>query len=93
MGTTKRADPHHPVVAHTDEDIHKQVQETAILARAAQVLVDLHVTDWVTAQQENSILKTVMEWISDWKVQDLKHFLAKMQIPKKGKLSSESERS
>ena len=65
---TKRADAHHPAVADADEDIHKQVWETAILARAAQVCVDLHVTNWVTANQEDLILKTLIEWISDWKV-------------------------
>ena len=35
MGTTERVDAHDPVVAKGDEEIHKQVQETAILARAA----------------------------------------------------------
>ena len=42
---TERADAHHSVVADTDEEIDKQVQETVILVRAAQVHVDLHVTD------------------------------------------------
>ena len=37
--------------------------------------VNLHVTDWVAAQQEDPILKIVMEWISIHKVQDLKHLL------------------
>ena len=39
------------------EEIHKQVQETAILARITQVCVDLHVTNWVTAQQEDQYSK------------------------------------
>ena len=46
-----------------------------ILARATQACIKLHVTDWVTAQQEDPILKTVIEWISNQKVQDLKHLL------------------
>ena len=37
--------------------------------------VNLHVTDWVAVQQENPILKIVMEWISFHKVQDLKHLV------------------
>ena len=49
------------MVAHADEEIHKQVQETVILARTAQVHVDLHVTNWVTAQQEDLILKTMIK--------------------------------
>ena len=73
VGTTERADAHDPVVAKADEEIHKPIQETVILAQAA--CVDLHVTDWVTVQQEDPILKTAIEWISGWKVQDLKHLL------------------
>ena len=61
VGMTNRADVHHLLVADADEEIYKHVQETAILARAAQVCVDLHVTNWVTTQQEDSILKTVIE--------------------------------
>ena len=59
MGTTKRADAHHLALADADKEIHKQVQETAILARATQVHVDLHVTNWVTTQQEDLILKLI----------------------------------
>ena len=66
MGTTERADAHDPVVAKADDKIHKPVQQTVILAGAA--CVDLHVTDWVTTQQEDPILKTVIEWISGQKV-------------------------
>ena len=31
--------------------------------------------DWVTAQQEDPVLKIVIEWISSIKVQDLRHLL------------------
>ena len=56
IGVTNRADIQDPVVAKADEDIPKPVQETAALARAAQTWVDIHVTDWVTTQQEDPIL-------------------------------------
>ena len=49
MGTTQRVDAHDLPMAEADEEIHKQVQETAVWAWAAQALVNLHVTDWVTA--------------------------------------------
>ena len=52
-------------MAEADEEIHKPVLETVILARAAQPCVNLHVTDWVTAQQEDPLLKTIIEWISN----------------------------
>ena len=51
MGTAERVD--------ADEEINKQVQDAANLARAAQGHVDLHVTNWVITQQEDLILKTV----------------------------------
>ena len=75
MGSTGRADAHDPVVAETDEEIHKQVWEATIQARATHMHVSLHVTDWVAAQWEDSVLKAMINWISNWKVQDLKHLL------------------
>ena len=85
MGMTKRSDAHYPVVTDADEEIHKQVQETAILARATKMHVDLHMTDWVTTKQENSILNTMIEWISNQKLQDLKHLLGKDTNTEEGK--------
>ena len=73
VGATKRADAHDPAVDKADDKIHKPVQGTAILAWAA--CIDLHMTDRVTTQQEDPILKTTFKWISGWKVQDLKHLL------------------
>ena len=72
---TEWADAHDLVVAEADEEIHKQVQETANLARATWAHVNLHMTDWVTFQQEDPILKTMIELISNQKVQDVKHLL------------------
>ena len=93
MGMTERADDHDLMVAEADEEIHKQVWETAILARTTQAWVNLHVTDWVTAKQENPILKTTIEWIFNWKLQDLKHLLGDGAHTEEGKLSYESGRS
>ena len=72
--TTGRADAHDPSVAEADERIHKQVEETAVQAWAIHMCVNLHVMDWVAAQ-EDPILKIAMEWISTHNVQDLKHLL------------------
>ena len=73
MGAIDRLDTHNLVVAKADEEIHKPDQEPVILTQAA--CIDLHVTDWVTMQQDDLILKTTNEWISCQKVQDLKHLL------------------
>ena len=82
---TNRADAQDPAVAKADEDIYKPIQETAVLARAAQTHVDLHVTDWVTTQQEDQIFKTMIKWISNWKVQDPRHLLGNDAKPVEGK--------
>ena len=73
VGMTERVDAHDPAVAEAGEDIHYHVWETAVLARATHAPVYLHVTDWVTTQQEDPILKTMIKWISNQWVQDLKH--------------------
>ena len=75
IGTTGRADACDLMVAEANNGIHQQVKETAVQAHAAHTCVHLHVTDWIVVQQENPILKTVMEWVSFHKVQDLKHLL------------------
>ena len=51
VGTIGRADAHNPAVAEADEEIHKQVWETAIQARVTHACVNLHVTDWVATQE------------------------------------------
>ena len=63
METIGRVDAHDPVVAESDEEVHNQVWETAVLARAVHACVNLYVDDWVATQQEDSILKTVIKWI------------------------------
>ena len=84
MGMSERADTQDPVVADAEEEMHKQVKETAFLAQAAQAHINLHVTDWVTTQQEDPILKTMIKWISDQKVQDLNTCWETMQRLRRG---------
>ena len=73
MGLTGKVDVHNPVVTETDEEIHKQVWEAAVQARVAHTHVNLHVTDWVATQWEDPVLKAVIDWIPNQKVQDLYH--------------------
>ena len=47
MGTIRRVDAHDPVVVEADEEIHKQVWDFAVQARATHVHVNLHVTGWL----------------------------------------------
>ena len=72
-GSTGRADALNPVVADTDEEIHKQVQEAAVQAKATHTCVNLYVTNWVASQWEDPVLKAIINWIPNKNVQDLKH--------------------
>ena len=83
MGMTERADAQYLVVANADEEIHKPVQETVSLAQAAHI--KLHITDWVTTQQEDPILKSTIEWISGQIVQDLKYLQGENTNTEEGK--------
>ena len=75
IGTAGRADAHDPVMAEANESIHRKVEETIVQAQAAHTHINLHVTDWIAPQQEDTLLKIVMEWIAFHKAQDLKHLL------------------
>ena len=61
VGTARRANAYDWTVAKADERIHQQVEETAVQEHATHTLVNLHVTDWDAAQQEDPILKFVIE--------------------------------
>ena len=85
LGTTKRAHAQDTVVAEADEEILKLLQEATVLARGAQTHVGLCVIDTVTTQQEDPMLKTMIKWISNQKVQDLKHLLGDDTETEEGK--------
>ena len=84
IGTTGRADAHDLMVAEANKRVHKQVEETTVQAQAAHTCVNLYVMDWVAVQQEDPILKIVMEWISFHKLQDLKHLLGDQHCDRRG---------
>ena len=45
------------------------------MATATHTYLNLHVTDWVATQWEDPVLKAMINWIPNQKVQDLKHLL------------------
>ena len=68
VGTAGKADAYDPMVAKAYERIHQQAEEAAVQGQAAHMHVNLYVTDWVAAKQEDPILKIVREWIFSNKV-------------------------
>ena len=89
MAMRERANAQDLALAKADQEIHKLVQETTILVQAP--CINLHVTNWVTVKQEDPILKTMMEWISGQKVQDLKHLMGDDGNTEKGKTILQEE--
>ena len=60
------------------------MEEIAVHAWTTHMHVNMHVMNWVAVQQEDLILKIVIEWISSHKVQDLKHLLGDHAMTEEG---------
>ena len=65
LGATQRAEGEDPAIVEGDQEKEKEVQVTA-----GQVLVEMHVTDWATAQREDpeldAVLQLVRGYVEDW---------------------------
>ena len=58
LGATQRAEGDDPAMVEGDHNIEKEVH-----VAAWQVLVEMHVNDWATAQRENPVLDAVLHWL------------------------------
>ena len=52
-----------------------QQRETEVRVTTGQVLVEMHVTDWVAAQKEDPELHAVLQWLESKKRTDLRTLL------------------
>ena len=52
-----------------------QEKEEEVQVTAGQVLVEMHVTDWATAQREDPKLDAVLHWLEAKKNTDLRTLL------------------
>ena len=64
-----------------DHNIEKEVCVTA-----GQVLVEMHVTDWATAQREDQVLDAVLNWLEGQKKTDLRTLLGKHVSSEEGQM-------
>ena len=55
LGATQRAEGGDPAIVEGDQEKEKEVQ-----VAAGQALVEMHVTDWATAQREDPELDAVL---------------------------------
>ena len=81
MGTTQRAEGDDPAVVKGDHNIEKEVHVTT-----GQVLVEMHVTSWVTAQREDPVLDTVLHWLKSKKT-DLRTLLGEHASSEEGQMA------
>ena len=70
LGATQRAKGDGPAMVEGDQEKEREIQVTA-----GWVLVEMHVTDWATAQTEDLELDAVLCWLEAKKKTDLRTLL------------------
>ena len=80
LGAAQRAEGEDPAMVDGDQEKEKEVWVTA-----GQVLVEMHVTDWATAQREDPELDAVLHWLEAKKKTDLGHSLGSMVLVRRVK--------
>ena len=81
MGTSQRAERENPAIIKSDQQLEQEVQ-----VAAGQVLVEMHVTDWATAQKEDSELNAVLQWLGSKKKADLRTLLRECVLSEEGRM-------
>ena len=81
LGGTERAEGDDPVMVEGDHNIEKEV-----CVAAAQVLVEMHVTNWAAAQREDPVLDTVLHWLEAKKKIDLRTLLGEHAFSEEGQM-------
>ena len=79
MGASHRVEGENPTIIKGDQQMEKEVQVTA-----GQVLVEMHVTDWVVAQKGDPELDAVLQWLESKKKTDLRTLLGECIMSKEG---------
>ena len=81
IGASQRAEGEDPAVIKGDQQKEKEVRVTA-----GQVLVEMHVTNWATAQKEDSELDAVLQWLESKKKTDLRTLLGEYVLNGEGRM-------
>ena len=79
IGVSQRVEGEDPAVIKGDQQKEKEIQVTA-----GQVLVEMHVTDWVAAQKEDPELDVVLRWLESMKKTDLRTLLGEYMLSEEG---------
>ena len=81
QGASQRAEGEDPAMIEGGQEKEKEVWVTA-----GQVLVEMHVTDWATAQKEDPKLNTVLQWLESKKKTDLRTLLGEHASSEEGQM-------
>ena len=81
IGASQRAEGEGPTVIEGDQQREKEVQ-----VAAGWVLVQMHVTDWSTAQKEDPELDAVFQWLEAKKKTDLRTLLGEHVSSEEGQI-------
>ena len=63
-----------------------QEKEKEVWVTAGQVLVEMHVTNWATAQKEHPKLNAVLQWLESKKKPDLRALLREHTSSEEGQM-------
>ena len=81
LGASQRAEGEDPAMIEGDQEKEKEVGATA-----GQVLVEMHVTNWATAQKEDPELDAVLQWLEAKKKTDLRTLLGEHTSSEEGQM-------
>ena len=81
LGATQRAEGGDPAMVEGDHNIEEEACVTA-----GQVLVEMHVTNWATAQREDPELDAVLHWLEAKKKIDLRTLLREHASSEEGQM-------
>ena len=81
LGTAHRAEDHDPTVVEGGHNIQREVHVTA-----GHVQVEMHMTNWATAQREDPILNAVLSWLEAQKDTNLRTLLREHAFSKESQM-------
>ena len=79
VGASQRAERESPAIIENNQQLEQEVH-----VAARQVLVEMHVTDWATAQKEDLELDAVLQWLGSRKKADLRTLLGECITSEEG---------
>ena len=81
IGTSQQAERERPAIIKNN-----QLLEQEVCVTTGQVVVEMHITDWAAAQNEDPELDAVLQWLGSRKKPDLRMLLWECIMSKEGQM-------